>query len=282
MGPARKVIDRHRSLAHGLPKAMKQIGIAVLPLLLLAAGCEEKDEYALRFSHNLHVVELETGCPDCHGAVTAGEAVRPDHDTCIACHEDLIEVDEITKETCGACHVEQDLETIGAGPRPKPVTRAVFVHTPALDEKCDSCHGHLLAEDAEQVPVLTRSMVVAMRETAHAMELPCQDCHDYLDADTVPENHRKGWTNRHGLLAQEPDAVCSACHHDTACRECHQSQQPASHNNLWRNRTHGIESTWDRERCRVCHQDDFCVACHSEMQPRSHTALWTGRRIPRH
>jgi hypothetical protein len=283
MGADAKSSARPRSSGTDIGKTMRYIGIFTFVLLLvLAIGCEEKDRYTLRFSHNLHVVEMEIACTDCHGEVTEGEAAKPDHDSCIMCHEDLIDADEISEDTCGTCHVEKDLEAIGMGPKPKKVTRGVFMHTAALEGKCASCHGNLLAEGAERVPVLTRSRVIDMRETGHAMNLECTDCHEYLDPDWMPENHLKGWTRRHGVLAQEEDAVCSACHHDTACRECHQSQQPASHNNLWRLRTHGIEATWDRKRCQTCHQDDFCVACHSEMEPRSHNALWTGGRIPRH
>jgi len=262
---------------------MKQIGIIIVPLLLaLAFGCEEKENYTLRFSHNLHVTEMEMGCPDCHGDLAKGEPAMPDHDTCTECHEDLIDADEISKDTCGTCHVEKDLDQIGSGPQPKKVTTGVFRHSAALEGKCATCHGDLLAEGTERIPVMTRSTVLDIREKAHGMNLPCKDCHEYLKPDWMPDNHLKGWTKRHGVLAQERDAVCSACHHETACRECHQSQQPASHNNLWRLRTHGIEATWSRERCRVCHQDDFCAACHSEMEPRSHNALWVGGRRPRH
>lgn len=277
MRSTRKLVSRRRS-SRADKKTMRQIGFVAVSLsLALLMSCEEEERYILRFSHSLHVVEMEMECPDCHGQVTEGEIVQPDHDSCIACHEDVIEADEISRETCGTCHIEKDLEAIGEGAEPKKVTRGVFRHSSALQDRCRACHGDLLEEDVEQVRAWTRSDVVAVREAAHAMDLECVDCHEELSRDSIPEPHLKGWTRRHGIVAEEKDAICSACHHDTTCRECHQSQQPNSHNNLWRLRTHGIEASWARERCAVCHQDDFCAACHSGTQPRSHTARWRDR-----
>jgi len=249
----------------------------VLLSFFLALSCEKEDRYLLRFNHNLHVVDLEMECAACHGDLDEGRFAAADHDACTDCHEEWTEADEISRETCGMCHVEKDLDTIGEAAEITKPTRGVFQHTETLDGQCDLCHGDLLGEGVEFVKVSSRADIVAMRDTAHASNRSCTSCHEDLDVDVAPANHRQNWTRRHGGFSADEDAVCTLCHAQQSCQECHRFQQPSSHTNLFRLQTHGIEASWSREKCMVCHRQDSCDSCHSEVKPRSHTAAWRQR-----
>lgn len=250
--------------------------VAVAGALAVSAGCDKKGEYRLHFSHFTHVTKYEASCADCHGPAAAGRHVRPTHAACVDCHEDWMDKKSISEETCGQCHKKRDLKELGAMEPPEPVAApaGVFVHTDALTNRCAECHVGVMGEKMTQVPRMTRGDVLRIREGAHRSGGDCRACHVGMDPGTPPPNHGVNWMRRHGQAGAQPDNACSVCHKEQTCRECHQETMPASHNNLWRQKTHGIEAAWDRGRCRVCHEEDSCVACHSEVRPQSHTAAW--------
>ena len=260
---------------------MKQLRVAAAFLLLLLAGCDKKDGHVLLFSHFLHVEDNEMACADCHGEILDGGFARPGHDACVDCHDDLIETETISRETCGVCHAEKDLRRVDGADKPARSAEGAFVHTATLGTMCADCHGDILAEGLERVPVMDRADVVRLRQRAHAGGKPCETCHVGVSPDVMPPDHDRNWVRRHGLRADLDDAVCGVCHQEETCRECHESTMPSSHNTLWRTRTHGIEASWDRANCRLCHEEDFCVACHTETRPRSHGPGWDQRHCTR-
>lgn len=256
---------------------MKQRYITALVIgLALLAGCKP-EEFRLRFSHALHVIENEMECADCHGDITDGRFEHPSHDVCAGCHDEEVESETISRATCGLCHREKDLGQIGAQkPAADESRRRVFFHTEALvaQKLCGECHGNNLEGGKDYVPALSRAALLRTMREACVAGKPCDMCHVGIDRNVAPDDHLQDWTRVHGFRADQEDALCSACHHEETCRECHQATMPASHNNLWRLWTHGVESSWDRARCQLCHEEDFCVACHAETRPRSHNGLW--------
>jgi len=252
------------------------IYIAIL-LIVLFAGCKEETKYRINFYHFLHVEENEQECTDCHGELTDGMFATADHEICADCHDE-VEADDVTRDTCGKCHIERDLETIGEGFQEKP-TRGVFRHSEALSDSCQECHVDTVKEGVTKVVFWTRSDVVAIRNRAHSLGRDCQTCHESMNKVTPWKNHETNWTKRHGLIAADEMELCNLCHIQENCRECHQEQAPSSHVNLWRWQTHGIEASWNRENCQVCHQDDFCVECHTFSKPRSHVAGWRSSNL---
>ena len=250
-------------------------GVGLVLLAAAIAGCRKDEEYRLLFSHPYHVTELELDCSDCHGDAVDGRFSRPGHSVCTDCHEDWIETEERTEETCGACHKVADYATLEEPEdQAEGVPAGVFVHTEALAERCADCHGGLLAAESLQAPRMTSADWVRLRDDVHRWGMECSACHLEMDPDIEPASHDETWTRRHGAWGEHPDNACGMCHAEQSCRECHQEMMPDSHNNLWRLKTHGIESAWDRERCLVCHEQDSCDACHSEVSPRSHNAAW--------
>ena len=246
--------------------------------LLVVIGCDEDDakRYKLYFSHYTHMVDYETACSDCHGDAESGSFAKPSHASCVDCHEDWIETKKIAPGTCGECHKERNLEELAAleAPEPSVPVAGAFVHTPALTNRCDACHGNLIDEDLKNVPEIKFADRRRMRTEAHSWGMACVDCHTDMDPDIAPPNHDRNWERLHGEIGMQPDSVCSMCHSEQSCRECHQETMPQSHNNLWRMKTHGIEAAWDREKCMVCHEEDSCTACHQEVRPQSHNAAW--------
>ncbi len=241
--------------------------------LLLLCGCKE-DEYTLKFSHYTHVTDNEMDCDECHGELGQPSFTRLSHETCVDCHDEP-EAEQINSETCGYCHQEKQLPSLEDW---KSVTNApgkqVFVHTEALEGKCDDCHGSLMAEGLMSVPQLQRDDIVQLRDNAHDSGLDCFQCHVDMDRYQRPVDHDQFWMKRHGLFGMQDDAACSVCHSEDSCRECHSVMQPRNHNNLWRLKTHGVEAAWDRASCQVCHEEDSCQSCHSQVAPRSHRGRW--------
>ena len=251
---------------------------AVLALsAVLLAGCDdEEQQYSLYFSHENHVNEYDAACSDCHGESEGGRFARPGHDSCVDCHEDWIDTEKITEKTCGQCHKARDLEELAGGEPPdaRILPGGEFIHTEALAERCTECHGDLFGEKLYDVPSLDRAARVRIRDMAHGWDMACTDCHVDLDPETAPLSHDLNWERRHGTYGIEADNACAMCHTEQSCRDCHAETMPESHTLLWKNKTHGIEAGWDRERCQVCHEEDSCTACHQEVRPVSHNAAW--------
>lgn len=251
---------------------------------VILSGCDEDErQFKLRFSHYLHVEDMEMACEDCHGEPGSDGFMAITHDTCLACHEEP-DAEEISEDTCGICHQPKevalfsmpdlDKESGGYEAADEPASLGIFVHHEALTGRCKDCHESLLSEDLETVPELKRSDILVIRESAHGSGQACATCHEGLDRDIAPPSHDVAWNHRHGQFGMQEDASCNVCHTEDSCRECHSIMQPTSHNNLFRMRTHGAMAQWDRTSCMVCHQEESCTSCHASTRPRSHNARW--------
>lgn len=255
----------------------------VAAFLVLLVGCKEEDKYQLRFSHYLHVTENEMACDECHGEPGQPSFNAITHDTCLDCHDEP-DAEEISVDTCGICHQEKQLavfslpeveeDSADESAEEEATSRNVFVHTGALADQCTDCHGSLMNEELETVPMLQRSDILSIREDAHGSGQDCLNCHVDMARNQEPANHDVAWMKRHGPLGMQDEASCSVCHAEESCRQCHSVMQPVNHNNIWRMRTHGVVAAWDRASCIVCHQEDSCDSCHAENRPRSHNARW--------
>jgi len=252
------------------------LGSVAILLSFLFAGCDEKESYKLAFNHQVHVVEYELACQDCHGKMSDGLFARAGHDACMECHDDWIDTKKVTGKTCGMCHKVNDLQAYSQKPTTNIVTEVsgVFIHTSTLSNRCADCHGMVLDKKLKIHSDLTGKDKILIRDEAHQWGLECTACHENMDPKTEPPSHSRNWTKRHGPLGIQPDNTCNMCHSPMSCRECHQVTEPSSHNNLFRLKTHGIQGAWDRERCLVCHQQDMCITCHESTRPMSHNAGW--------
>lgn len=96
----------------------------------------------------------------------------------------------------------------------------------------------------------------------------------YAVDSTKPSTHNTNWIETHGNAAKVNEAECYVCHEDrNECIMCHEDTAPRSHTSTFVNRTHGMESRWDRTACQTCHKQDFCDACHETAYPMSHNRV---------
>lgn len=96
----------------------------------------------------------------------------------------------------------------------------------------------------------------------------------YAVDSTKPSTHNTNWIETHGNAAKANEAECYVCHEDrNECIMCHEDTAPRSHTSTFVNRTHGMESRWDRTACQTCHKQDFCDACHETAYPMSHNRV---------
>lgn len=255
--------------------------------LLIARNKEPEGPLPVPFNHHQHVVVEEMDCSDCHaGADTAAKAGYPSMDTCMGCHEG------------GAGDEEQPFETVMVGlsdPVAWPTRNVLpdyvrFEHQRhlAAGQECSACHGDV--GHSERVLTSMVRVDLADCESCHSKQetgvsdMQCSRCHvDGWGSELRPPTHDDRWMTRHGLQARAgflPDhgADCATCHRQTECTECHKTMEPASHDNTWRERSHGMYAGLDRQACATCHTEDSCARCHSETRPRSHTASWGGTR----
>jgi len=267
---------------------------AVAACLVLFAGCKEEDKYELRFSHYLHVTEMEMDCAECHGEPGQPDFNTITHATCLDCHDEP-EAEEISVDTCGICHQEKQVvlyeaaAMLAADQAPKaetPVTADEKLME-AMEAADDSTAGAETAsvDVAEEEPAEDVKEDVAepaAEQTApwtsvfvhtEALAGKCMDCHDYLldeELETVP------MLTRSDILSIREQAHgsgqdCLSCHVDM-----NRAQEPASHDVAWLKR-HGQFGMQDELSCAVCHSEDSCRECHSVMQPVNHNNLFRTR-----
>lgn len=230
------------------------------------------------------------------------DAVRPDPlATPLAAHVAITPPtpvpDDVTKETCAACHEDQVAS----------FDRSEHAHAMVgSGAECSACHGdataHVEAGGGKETMINPRTELTALQqnetcltchqktgEQAHAnisehtrAGVSCLDCHNvHPDERTALAAHRSG----HGAMVPASAETCLRCHsqveaefampsrhrlHEGAmnCSSCHNVHGTTSARQL---RAEG------KDQCLACHQDkrgpfmfeheagnlDGCIACHS-------------------
>ena len=240
-----------------------------------------------RLDHAKHG-ELGLECADCHEPDDAGNPGRPSIDTCMDCHEDMEEEEEVPEE--------KRIGTVYFTPDGKPRwQKAVmsyggdvkFAHAPHLtaNVSCDVCHD-MSSTRRQAMRPKTKAECMQCHQERGASNA-CQTCHMRIRHDVAPADHATGWEGRHGATLRVAQANgtqpnCHYCHADSSfCNDCHNKQLPASHQFGWE-LGHGrrVLSAGGpaQARCTFCHQDQsFCDDCHMTTQPSSHKHMWMRR-----
>lgn len=240
---------------------------------------EQGQRQELKFSHQLHVVENELGCEECHESAAESASgldnLLPTMETCESCHD--VEDDD----QCGTCHLDPDNPDAVARIEAYSPKFAHAVHV-AQDLACETCHVDAASAGvgvAVEIPSMPSCMTC--HEERGAPE-ECAACHEE-GADLKPANHTLAWRHTHGDLARSGAVTpagmsCQTCHNDDFCQECHQGE------NLDRIThplnfafTHALEAQANAQTCSACHTDQqFCVECHNDnlVLPHTHTAGW--------
>ena len=263
--------------------------------LVCLAGCMLADAIvgkkpAYAFSHQNHGADLELSCTDCHSKVEEEEDPgMPRLAQCKICHAG-IDAEKPPEQRVGtlfegstfkAAHAERQSEEI------------VFSHKGhvARGIECAACHAEVVRDDgalAVRGQALKMSMdacVACHTKTSGPKLEDCAACHSVIRAGVAPPSHQANWTRYHGSVvharSSERTDQCALCHKASECTDCHHIELPASHNNYWRLRGHGLTASMDRRSCMTCHDSDSCERCHEEIAPQSHAGGW-GSPTDRH
>jgi predicted CXXCH cytochrome family protein len=285
------------------PVAMVSV---LLALSLLAGSCmtahraaqkEKKTglDRGYRFSHALHEQQGLNDCTVCHDPAAGNPSAlsTPGHDLCSVCHEipesgTVAPADPVEQEKCNFCHTREDYTV---SPWKKVLSDELkWQHAPHLTAElaCAECHTELDTRAMATTPMKPVCMDCHAKQSSKPELNTCATCHAEVNMDTIPK-FRNGqrvahdateiWTKVHGNEARVDAAYCAMCHEtQNRCDDCHSVTAPDNHTLLFKDRTHGLIATWDRNSCATCHEESTCMQCHSEKQPISHRAGWGGQR----
>ncbi len=81
-----------------------------------------------------------------------------------------------------------------------------------------------------------------------------------------PPTHDGAWRTGHATFAKGDVKSCYACHDQSYCTSCHNSDNPkeAYHKTNYRY-THYLDKFMDEKECATCHdRQEFCVSCHED------------------
>jgi len=216
----------------------------------------------LRFDHGPHMRAVNGDCVRCHSGVAAArpEALRPRMATCFGCHEHR---DQWTLRDCGGCHVD-----VAAEETP-PADHLVHdgdwlrehgVRAASERDLCATCHSE-------------RSCA-ACHGTGTVPALPAKMAFDEVRLSGL---HRAGFRSRHAMEARADPGLCTTCHSESSCNDCHVASHVAPgggakspHPPGWVSAgmgggDHGVQARIDPASCAGCHGgagEQLCVGCH--------------------
>ena len=183
----------------------------ILLALVLFTGCQEEVKYRINFYHYPHVDEYEIDCMFCHRETTEGMFAQADMDVCVECHEEEVDADEVSRDTCGKCHLEKDLGNIEIDDYER-LTRGVFRHSDELRASCRECHVDTVKEGSKMAGFLMRADVIEIRKRAHLLRFDCKICHENINISTRWEKQQKNGSKHHGAFTVNDKPLCILCH----------------------------------------------------------------------
>lgn len=215
----------------------------------------------LRFEHRKHMPRVKGDCVRCHSEVAVQQpmALRPTMATCFSCHEHQ---DQWQVRNCDGCHV--DLTAENTLPSSHLVhdgdwIREHGVRAASSRDLCSSCHTE-------------RSCAAC-----HGVNVPALPAKLAFDDVRLSGLHRAGFKSRHAEEARAQPGLCSSCHSENACIQCHAASHVAPgggtkspHPPNWISPSrgggdHGIQARIDPMACASCHGgagEQLCVSCH--------------------
>ncbi|UCD83382.1 MAG: cytochrome c3 family protein [Deltaproteobacteria bacterium] len=237
---------------------------------------------ALIFSHKLHMAE-GADCTTCHEGITESAYLTgrhlPSEQSCGSCH------DEGFMKACDKCHTNpDDPQKVG-----QELAEINFSHKAHLAENkdCAVCH-------------VRTAKSVTVREIASPGHQECAPCHQEtyskLDCSTCHESlktvisfaHEGNWVGEHQETASTNMTVCTQCHDQSFCADCHSRQEElvpsikypeaVERNFIHRGdylTRHSIEARVDQTLCLKCHGISSCNECHGQRRggPADHYPL---------
>jgi hypothetical protein len=206
----------------------------------------------------------------------AGEVRGVVDDTCLGCHQDVLErtvqsdslaIAHVTcvSRACRDCHAAS---LHGAA--------ILESRTPSMDI-CLSCHATITSPDGCELCHIGSTDARADGSTSwritHGVNwevthgagdlTTCRYCHSAADDCTechIDMPHPDDWTSDHGTGALGGRSPCAPCHRDAFCDGCHGIEMP--HPKDWLPGHPTITNGYDDPVCVRCHMSEDCTACH--------------------
>jgi hypothetical protein len=149
---------------------------------------------------------------------------------------------------------------------------------PAIGGQCVPCHQGVVTADEPNIPPMSRCFECHEHE-AQWKRGECAPCHAAKDLEGVlPQTflrHEGDFMIRHGTLSRQQEQVCTSCHSEGDCEDCHDTAQildiekrrPEEVNRQFVHRgdfivRHALEAQSQPARCQSCHEPETCDACH--------------------
>jgi hypothetical protein len=222
-------------------------------------GAELAREH-LRFEHRTHMADVNGDCVRCHVGVAESQPteLRPKMATCFGCHQHK---DQWSLRDCDGCHV--DLQNEGTLPTSHLVhdgdwMREHGTRAASARDLCSTCHSERACAGCHGVGTVPA--------------LPARLAFDTVQLSGL---HRAGFKSRHALEARGDPGLCTTCHSESSCIECHAASNVAPgstsrnpHPPDWVTASggqHGPQARIDPMSCAGCHGgagEQLCVGCH--------------------
>jgi hypothetical protein len=230
------------------------------------------------FEHRAHVVE-GIQCAKCHTGVAAagdtGPLHMPDTQSCVACHSQPHETAD-----CSNCHGLAGTRVAAAEAR-EALHFEHGTHMPRVRGDCVRCHMDV-QQGAER---LLPSMGTCLGCHEHSEEMvarKCDGCHIDLEKEGIKPAeqwvHGPDFTKEHGVRAATSGEVCTSCHAQRFCADCHAAGvapatpaklafddpfAPSVHRAGFLSR-HAEEARGQPGLCTTCHSPSTCATCHAK------------------
>ena len=249
-------------------------------VVAVALACYERRQ--TRFPHELHLAKLACDgpgqpncltCASCHGGAREREPQGlPGIDRCSSCHESDAE--------------EMLHRSVRPSSAPAPIAHEIaFTHQthlemPKIQGQCVPCHSGAVTAQSTLFPPMNECFSCHEHQEQFAAG-ECGPCHAPGDVQSlVPQTfmrHDSGWLRAHGPDARTSAQVCSTCHTQAQCDDCHDPNQRLSlerrepdaidrsmvHRADFLTR-HALDARSQPARCLTCHTQPTCDGCHLE------------------
>lgn len=275
---------------------MKRAHLHAFLLIIAAAclapflnGCMEilrgrfGDESGLIYSHESHHKHVPE-CSSCHDLTDNGKILRASHRSCGQCHS--INEAEPGSEKCLLCHFRKDGRIVPVRPGGRPnyaVAPPRHGFHAEANISCRECHGDVAkARRLSAIDFMRMEGCIACHYKGKTVSdiTQCLLCHDQMSRSGKPSTHASSaWNgNLHGRNSRIEPFMCSRCHRQSNCDQCHKVEPPKDHTSVFKLRGHGMLAVSNPNRCDTCHKQDFCVRCHTSSPPKYHTRVFKSIR----
>lgn len=280
---------------------------AALAACIALAACSrllglDPDGEPSPFPHRAHVLAGVT-CLACHAGVERagddGPLHLPGEGVCTSCHARPHD-GEVRPGPCLGCHAGP----YAAGDAAQARRHLRFAHDRHAEPSrgnCMRCHVGVAEGDTRLRPAMATCFRCHAHERVREQRV-CSACHvDLAEEGTLPESHLVhdgDWLREHGVRAASAGDLCSSCHGERFCADCHGAAVPALparsrlddpfaasvHRAGFRAR-HALEARAAAGTCSTCHSLATCASCHegtrvsaavSEVRASPHPPGWVG------